>query len=1189
MMKLKLNLILILLIISVCIYSQKKSNANTVATNYDELFLYGSNMDYKNGNWSDAEVADLLTGNPDKNIVGVGANSLRPALYEYYLEKNGYDNRVPSFQHYRNMGAINNVVFIGDRPDAAHQEDNYYCRDENGNIIKEERIIITDENGIPLEDVNGKDSVRIISYRSKSYKNLYEPIWVLKDTIINNQKTQIEVINQDNYYAYYVYKLVYIYKDYVKFYEIKNEPDYTSTGEGNLKKGELSLKKVKSWWDQDPNPKSLKNFYAPVQSYVRLLRISYEVIKSIDPDALICVGGIGYVGFLDAILRNTDNPDGGKVTEQYPYTGGAWFDCLSYHNYPMYYLDKWVGRDYPDNIEGKLYYRHSDAAVDELIIHQKEFESLLESYGYNGVTYPSKITILTETNVPNKPIANFIGGEDQQRNYLLKASVIGQKNGLKGMFPYCPWDFKFSEDSTGREYDYKGFYYPVPESPILNDSIIMHDSADGWRTISSLIGDKKYDKALSENLSNDSIRGAAFKNQRISAYALWAITTKDMDETASATFRFSDDAFIDKNNKVITEVKWDPENREYVSNIIKGNTVKLTGDVAFYCTTIRQMPVTHVKLDETVLLMNSGDTMQLSNTIYPSYAYDQRVRWSTSDNSIATVNDNGTVIAYKEGLAYVTVTSLDGAKSAMCEVVVGKPDGIYVQGISLNKNEISLFVEDTTQLKAKVYPDYASNKEVEWYSSNTSIVKVDQDGIVKAVSSGIAWINAKALYGAEGKIGPATCRVVVSRGDINVESVSLNVSTAELNIGNSLRLSAIIHPSNASNKSVVWYSSDESIATVEYGVVTALKKGVVWINVKTVDGDKIATAEINVLGNTIHVNKVTLDKKTMTLSVGDTSKLIATVTPANATNKDVTWYSSNENIATVANGIVTGVKEGTVWINVRTKDGNKLAVCQATIKADKTSVEGIDLDKKVAEVNIGGTLKLTATISPSDATNKDIIWYSNDEKIATVANGIVTGVKEGIVWITARTVDGNKTIACEVTVRTNKISVSKVEIDKKTSEIYIGDILQLTAIITPSNATNKDITWYSSDESLATVDKGLVTGLKEGIAWINAKTVDGNKRVVAKVTILSKNRSSLVDDINNDVTLSYLSNQLTIESENEIIKRVEIYDAMGGLIHADSYNSNRVEILHLSNLSSRTLIIRIITDKNNVVIKKLKI
>ena len=272
-------------------------NANTKANVYDGYFLYGSNMGWLNNNWRDEDVADILVGNTSKGIDGVGVNSLRPALYEFFVETWGYDVRVETFRHYSNIGAKENVVFIGDVPSDEHRERRQY---------------------VPERD-------------SESFENLYEPIW-------DNGENGTPV-NDNNYYALYVYKLAQRYKGYVKFWEIKNEPDLTYRWDfAGASPGTFG-----SWWDNDPPPEQLINWYAPVQSYVRLLRVSYEVIKAVDPGAFICVGGIGYVSFLDAILRNTDNPDGGKVTETYPHTGGAWFDCLSFHCYPMYYLRSWIG------------------------------------------------------------------------------------------------------------------------------------------------------------------------------------------------------------------------------------------------------------------------------------------------------------------------------------------------------------------------------------------------------------------------------------------------------------------------------------------------------------------------------------------------------------------------------------------------------------------------------------------------------------------------------------------------------------------------------------------------------------------------------------------------------------------------------------------------------------------------------
>src|SRR5690606_28297851 len=185
---------------------------------------------------------------------------------------------------------------------------------------------------------------------SKMFKNMYEPIW-------DGGKNGTPV-NDNNPMALYVYKTALEYGGTVRFWEIWNEPDYTSSD-----KGWQPPTAADSWWKRDPAPCELNNLQAPVQHYIRALRIAYEVIKYVDPNDFVCIGGIGYESFLDAVLRNTDNPSGGKVTSAYSKKGGAYFDCLSYHSYPMYGT-----REY---INGKwIPQRHSDKAV-EVFLREK--------------------------------------------------------------------------------------------------------------------------------------------------------------------------------------------------------------------------------------------------------------------------------------------------------------------------------------------------------------------------------------------------------------------------------------------------------------------------------------------------------------------------------------------------------------------------------------------------------------------------------------------------------------------------------------------------------------------------------------------------------------------------------------------------------------------------------------------------
>jgi uncharacterized protein YjdB len=664
---------------------QEGDNANTRAGKYTGYFLYGSNMQWLNQNWKDEDIADILTGNERRNREGVGVTSLRPALYENFVETYGYDIRVNTFEYYERIGAKNNVVFIGDRPSDQHRERKEY----------------------------------IPGVASESYENLYEPIW--------DQGENETPVNDRNYYALYVYEVVRRYRDYVKFWEIKNEPDFTYSpmcGENGPGEG-------CNWWDADPDPEILANLHAPVQSYIRMLRVSYEVIKSLDPEAFICVGGIGYESFLDAILRNTDNPDGGKVTAEYPYTGGAWFDCLSYHIYPMYYLKQWSG-------PGFLYSRYSDAAVDAVVRQNDLYIDVLKKYGYDGAKYPAKEIIITETNIPNKQVGDYIGSEQSQRNYLIKVAVAAQQNGISAIYPYCPWDFmEWSEN--GQEYDYKGFYKPIPNTPGSGE-LRMHESGTGWRTVSRMLDERKHDATETARLNLPAtVSGGAFHSAATGdyVYVLWAKTSRDMDETASATFTFPPAMNVTK----MVSVSWDEK-----ETAVSGSAIRLTGDPVFVrlnadVTDKASVPVTGVTFSRTSESIDAGSTLQLIANVAPRNATNRKTTWTSANPAIARVDNLGVVTAVAPGETVITVKTEDGNKTAACNITV-RAVTVNLSYILLSSSYVNMKTGETLQLGVEFFPPNATNRDIIWETSNDKIVTVDKTGKLRALAAGRANIKA---------------------------------------------------------------------------------------------------------------------------------------------------------------------------------------------------------------------------------------------------------------------------------------------------------------------------------------------------------------------------------------------------------------------------------------------------------------
>ena len=170
------------------------------------------------------------------------------------------------------------------------------------------------------------------------------------------------------------------------------------------------------------------------------------------------------------------------------------------------------------------------------------------------------------------------------------------------------------------------------------------------------------------------------------------------------------------------------------------------------------------------------------------------------------------------------------------------------------------------------------------------------------------------------------------------------------------------------------------------------------------------------LPKSVPVNSVNLSTSAVELTEGDSYALTATILPSDADNKNVTWTSSNAEVASVTNGKVTAIKPGTSTITVTTEDGQKTASCVVTVVAKVYPVESVTLDKTSAELTEGESLTLTATVLPENATNKNVTWTSSNAEVASVTNGIVTAHKPGTSTITVTTEDGQKTASCVVTV-----------------------------------------------------------------------------------------------------------------------------------------------------------------------------
>lgn len=246
----------------------------------------------------------------------------------------------------------------------------------------------------------------------------------------------------------------------------------------------------------------------------------------------------------------------------------------------------------------------------------------------------------------------------------------------------------------------------------------------------------------------------------------------------------------------------------------------------------------------------------------------------------------------------------------------------------------------------------------------------------------------------------------------------------------------------------------------------------------------------------VKVTKVTLNRKSVTLNKGKTTVLKASIAPANATNKKITWRSSNSKVAVVSQqGKVKAVGKGTAKITVTTGDGQKTAVC--TIKV-KVPAKKLTLSTRRIYIVKGKSMKIKAVKTPSDSTDQ-ISWKSSNKKVVTVKNGKIKAKKAGNAKITAKTTSGKK-VTCRVYVVKKARKATAITLNKKKATIKKGSWILLSPKLKPSNSTDT-VKWKSSNKKVAAVDAyGFVTGKKKGKATITATTKSG-KKVKCRITV----------------------------------------------------------------------------------------
>ena len=474
------------------------------------------------------------------------------------------------------------------------------------------------------------------------------------------------------------------------------------------------------------------------------------------------------------------------------------------------------------------------------------------------------------------------------------------------------------------------------------------------------------------------------------------------------------------------------------------------------------------------------------------------------------------------------------------------PKEVKVQQITLTPSTSSVVVGESLQITAKVLPENATNTTLKWKITPENVLKpTAASGQFTAQQVGEALVRAEA---ADGSGTTAECKVVVKPR--LVQSISLNATQKELIIGDSFTLTATLSPENTTNRNVIWkLVSGDAISLSNTGVIQAKKVGEALVRAEAADGSGI-TAECKVVVKPRLVQAIALNATQKEVIVGDSFTLTATLSPENATNRNVIWKLVSGDAISLSNtGVIQAKKVGEALVRAEAADGSGItAECKVVVKP--RLVQTISLNSTKKDLLVGESFALTATVMPENATNRNVIWkLVSGDAISLSNTGVIQAKKVGEALVRAEAADGSSISAeCKVVVKPRLVQAISLKLEKDT--VAVGEHFTVTADVLPKNATNSTLQWsVSAPLLLKHLGAGSFEALKTGSATITAQARDGSKQEAScRIEIVPP--TALKKAVAADV-----APQVSVDGNTLVVKQVpsgqwlRILDVQGRLLH----------------------------------------
>ena len=560
--------------------------------------------------------------------------------------------------------------------------------------------------------------------------------------------------------------------------------------------------------------------------------------------------------------------------------------------------------------------------------------------------------------------------------------------------------------------------------------------------------------------------------------------------------------------------------------------------------TPKEVKVQQITLTPSASSVVVGESLQIAAKVLPENATNTTLQWKiTPENVLKPTAVPGQFTAQQVGEALVRAEAADGSGiTAECKVVV-KPR--LVQAISLNATQKNLIIGESFAFTATAMPENATNRNVIWKLVSGDAISLSNTGVIQAKKVGEALVRAEA---ADGSGVSAECKVVVKPR--LVQSISLNTTQKELIVGDAFSLTATLSPENATNRHVIWkLVSGDAISLSNTGVIQAKKVGEALVRVEAADGSGIK-AECKVVVKPRLVQAISLNATQKHLIIGDSFTLTATLSPENATNRNVIWKLVSGNAISLSNtGVIQAKKVGEALVRAEAADGSgTTAECKVVVKP--RLVQAISLNATQKNLIIGDSFTLTATLSPENATNHNVVWkLVSGDAISLSNTGVIQAKKVGEALIRAEAADGSGiTAECKVVVKPRLVQAISLKLEKDT--VAVGEHFTVTADVLPKNATNSTLQWSVSDPLLLKqLGAGSFEALKTGSATITAQARDGSKQEAScRIEIVPPTalKKALAADV---------APQVSVDGNTLVVKQVpsgqwlRILDVQGRLLH----------------------------------------